>query len=69
MQLCTKEQIGVIFLLIKSNCPDCLKFDQNGVVSVQGEKIHDSLITRLTTLIQMWGISFKNVGLTNNKRK
>jgi hypothetical protein len=69
MQLCTKEQIGVIFMLLKNNCAECLSFDTTGAVSVHGEKVSDAMLKRLTSLMEMWGISFKNVTLTNNNKR
>jgi hypothetical protein len=42
--------------LIKNNCPEALKYDENGTVDLLSEKIEDSLMKRVNNLLSMWGI-------------
>ena len=69
MQLCNKEQIGVIFLLLRTNCPESINYDEDGSVNIQADKIEDKMITRLSELMELWGNSMKNVVFTTGGRR
>ena len=59
VHLCNGEQAGVVFLLIHNNCPAALHFDEDGNAHVRGELLDDSLVRRLNSLLEMWGIGPK----------
>ena len=65
--MCSGEQIGVVFLLIKNNCPEALEYDEEGSINVRTEKLDDNLVKRLNNLLEMWGVILKPV--VTGKRK
>ena len=36
MQLCNKDQIGVIFQLLLNHCPNVIDFEEDGSVNIHG---------------------------------
>lgn len=69
MQLCNKDQIGVIFQLLLKNCPESIDYEEDGSVNIHGEKLDDKMANRLNELVELWGISLKNVIITPNPTK
>lgn len=59
IHLCSGEQVGVVFMLIKNNCEEALNYDEDGTVEIMSEKIDDDLMKRLNNLLDMWGIGPK----------
>jgi len=56
--LCTPEQVGVIFLLLRKHSPDALDFEEGGKVDISMEGVSDTLLRRLLDQMDMWGIGY-----------
>ena len=56
--LCTPDQVGVIFLLLRKHSPEALEFDEEGKVKVNMEGVSDTLLRRLLDQLDMWGIGY-----------
>lgn len=59
----------MLFQMIYKNCEDAVDFTDDGEVIIRGEKIDDALVKRLKSLMEMWGIGFKNSVPTLTKKK
>jgi hypothetical protein len=56
--LCSPEQIGVIFLLVRKHSGEALEYDEEGNVSLNLDLMSDHLLSRLNDQLDMWGIGY-----------
>jgi hypothetical protein len=56
--LCTPEQVGVIFMLVRKHSPEALAFDEEGGCNISMEDMNDVLLVRLLEQLDMWGIGY-----------